>query len=164
MKNKKVFFAIFLTIIIFLSMYYTSLSVTHESFGKVIVSKVYVNYAGFDPKSSYSYSVLNGSPAHIYVKIEFQANVSSNISYVYVTTPQFKVANWTYTFGNYTFQSGPINSTFIGSIWVQNLFSTNVTSYLNSELYINIISLVRYYNGLVSVHVVFTGIPLGAVY
>lgn len=164
MNNQRAIFVILLTILILSLAYGIMAFPAHKPRDTINISELYVNYAGADPNSTYTYVVANGSPAHVYLDINFQGNVSSNLSYVYVTTPQFSVVNWTYTFRNYTERSGPVNSTFIGSATVQGLLSSHVNSRLTSTLQVRIVSSVKSYNGTVSVHVVFTGMPGGAVY
>lgn len=144
---------------------YGTYSLANESHSDSLsLSNVYLSYAGAEPNSTFAYSVFNGTPAKLQVDVYFNSNISSNLSYIYVTTPGFNVQNWTYQYGTYILHSGKENSTFIGSVAnnavLQDLSHTPVPS----KLVINISSAVHRYNGSISIHVVFAGMPVGVVY
>lgn len=166
MNNLRVIYVILIASVVIASAYGIMYHLKGTQKETISLNNVYVSYAGADPGSTYQYHVFNGSPAGLQVEVHFDSgqNYSSNLSYVYVTTPEFAVQNWTYHFGSYVIHSGDENSTFIGSTGSVWAIPDSASSVLSSTLVINIISTVQDYNGPISIHVVFTGMPVGVVY
>lgn len=167
MNHIRALFAIFIACIVLASAYGIISGIGANPVETLSPSDVYVNYAGANPNSTYQYKAANGSPATLQLVISFDpgVNISSKLSYVYVTTPNLNVENWTYHYGSYSLKSASGNSSFIGSIGSNRIYTdSSAISAMQSTLEINIISTMVQYSGSISVHVVFTGIPIGVVY
>lgn len=164
MNNIRVILAVFLAAVIIASGYGIMAFTSNKQTQSLTFSDVYLSYAGADPNSTYSYHVYNGTPARLEVDAQFDSNISANLSYIYITTPGFTLENWTYQYGSYVLHSNTENSTFIGSSGSSGILSVSTISALTSRLTINIVSNEQHYNGSISIHVVFSGMPGGVVY
>ena len=130
------------------------------------VGNVYVDYIGMNLNSTHSLLHVNGSPQLVDVHIYFEQNISGYLSYIYITTTQFKILYWVYHNGTFQEKFTPGNTNFYGSSLYHNASATpfSISDTPSSYISLRAEATVSEYSGPLSIHIVLSGVPGGVIY